>query len=262
MLENYHPHTTRCRHASGTEEEYVLQAISKGLKVLGFSDHAPFRFPGIYYSTMRMYPEELKDYTASIKHLKEKYSDKIDIRIGLEAEYYPERISSLLELMEPLDVEYLILGQHWCGNEQGEPHNGAPTDDEKRLARYCDQVAEALHTGLFSYFAHPDIMLFTGNETIYRTHTIRLCQTAKDLHIPLEINFLGLREGRPYPRPLFWEIAGEVGCQAVFGSDAHHPEHVYDPNSEIIALDMVKKYGLTLLEHVPIHSWKDGKLLK
>ena len=41
MTENYHTHTARCRHATGTEEEYVLAAIDRGLKILGFSDHTP-----------------------------------------------------------------------------------------------------------------------------------------------------------------------------------------------------------------------------
>lgn len=41
MLTNYHTHTTRCGHAEGTEEEYILTALRCGFKVLGFSDHAP-----------------------------------------------------------------------------------------------------------------------------------------------------------------------------------------------------------------------------
>ena len=39
MLTNYHTHTTRCGHAEGTEEEYILTALRCGYKVLGFSDH-------------------------------------------------------------------------------------------------------------------------------------------------------------------------------------------------------------------------------
>jgi histidinol phosphatase-like PHP family hydrolase len=33
-LTNYHSHTTRCMHAAGTEEEYVLQAIKSGFECL------------------------------------------------------------------------------------------------------------------------------------------------------------------------------------------------------------------------------------
>ena len=185
MLENFHTHTARCRHASGTEEEYICHAIEGGLQTLGFSDHTPILFPGSYYSTMRMYPEELPEYVATLLKLKEKYAAQIDIRVGLEAEYYPALLDSYLQLLETAEVEYLILGQHWCGNEEGEPHNGLPTDDEALLARYCDQVTEAMGTGLYSYVAHPDMFRFTGEESIYRKYITQFCQTTKELNIPL-----------------------------------------------------------------------------
>ena len=41
-------------------------AIERGLKIFGFSDHAPQFFPGDYYSTMRMFPEELADKATSL----------------------------------------------------------------------------------------------------------------------------------------------------------------------------------------------------
>ena len=33
MIANYHTHTWRCRHADGTEREYVERAIEGGLKI-------------------------------------------------------------------------------------------------------------------------------------------------------------------------------------------------------------------------------------
>ena len=39
MIANYHTHTQRCRHATGTARDYVLAAIEGGLKELGFSDN-------------------------------------------------------------------------------------------------------------------------------------------------------------------------------------------------------------------------------
>ena len=54
MIANYHTHTPRCNHAVGSEEEYVQQALKAGIKILGFSDHTPYLFPGDYYSTFRI----------------------------------------------------------------------------------------------------------------------------------------------------------------------------------------------------------------
>lgn len=256
MIENYHTHTTRCRHATGTEEEYVLQAIDGGLKVLGFSDHTPFLFPDGYYSSIRMYPEELENYATTILALKEKYAGIIDIRLGLEVEYYPDRMADLLKLIAPYDIEYFILGQHWCGNEQGESYNGKATDDPNRLTRYCSQTIEAMSTGLFSYLAHPDILNFTGDPIFYREENIRLCETAKAYDIPLEINLQGIRACHHYPREEFWEIAGNMGCKVVLGSDAHKPIDVTDPASEAKALALVEKYQLQLLEHISLRPCK------
>ena len=45
MKTNYHSHTSRCFHATGEDEQYVLEAIKNNYDVIGFSDHMPV--PGI-----------------------------------------------------------------------------------------------------------------------------------------------------------------------------------------------------------------------
>lgn len=60
MKVNYHTYTCRCKHAGGTEEDYVLAAIKNDIKILGFSDHAPF--PGNENYGLRMEYSELDDY--------------------------------------------------------------------------------------------------------------------------------------------------------------------------------------------------------
>ena len=105
-----------------------------------------------------------------------------------------------------------------------------------------------MHTGLFTYIAHPDIVNFTGDAKIYRKHVRRLCQAAKSCKIPLEINLLGIDEGRYYPNPLFWEVAAEEGNPVVIGMDAHIPEHVARIDAEKKALQMVQALSLELIE--------------
>ena len=68
MIANYHTHTFRCNHASGTDREYVERAIETGMKTLGFSDHAPYLFPfKDYYSFYRMKVEEIQEYADSVR---------------------------------------------------------------------------------------------------------------------------------------------------------------------------------------------------
>ena len=45
---NYHTHTFRCQHASGTEREYIESALAAGITKIGFSEHIPFRFQYIH----------------------------------------------------------------------------------------------------------------------------------------------------------------------------------------------------------------------
>ena len=46
-----HNHTYLCNHASGTMEEYVQEAINKGIDIFGFSCHAPMNFDIKYRMT-------------------------------------------------------------------------------------------------------------------------------------------------------------------------------------------------------------------
>lgn len=254
MIANYHTHTTRCRHAHDTDEAYVQSAIDAGLKILGFSDHTPQWFPGDYYSKMRMRPEQLDDYCRSVTDLAQRYADRIEIHLGVEAEYYPVCFSRLVEELKAHGVEYMIMGQHWLENEKGEPYCGRATADEKMLQRYCDQVIEGLETGYFTYLAHPDLFHFEGEDACYEPHIRRLCRAVNANGVLLELNLLGIRDGRHYPAEAFWRIAGEENCKVVLGCDAHKACDVYDPASEQAALELVKKYGLDLQKTISLRD--------
>ena len=251
MIANYHTHTPRCMHAEGSEEAYVRCAIQAGLKTLGFSDHTPYPFPDGYVSTFRMGVAELPGYADAVRSIQKQFSNQIEIHLGVEAEYYPKYFADMLSLLKDNGVEYMILGQHLLGNEVGEPYCGIPSDDTG-LARYCDQSIEAMYTGLFTYFAHPDLIHFVGNPEVFRAQMRRVCQAAKACQMPLEINLLGLKGGRHYPNPLFWEIAAEEGCPVILGVDAHQPEALLDTQSQQRARTMVAKLGLTLMDDVPL----------
>ena len=94
---NYHTHTFRCMHAVGEDEEYVLRAIEAGYKEIGFSDHSPWPYKSDFVSGMRMPVDEMEDYICSIRRLREKYADKISVKIGFECEFFREYIPWLRE---------------------------------------------------------------------------------------------------------------------------------------------------------------------
>lgn len=252
MIANYHTHTWRCKHASGEEREYVESAIAGGLKILGFSDHTPMPYEGNYVSSTKMDLNQLEDYVDTVLQLKAEYRKDIEIHLGLEVEYYPRYFDALLRVCEPYPIEYFLLAQHFLGNEIDDCYCGYPTEDEKRLERYCRQCEEALATGRFTYFAHPDILFFTGEKTAYDRWMGELCRFAKKSDIPLEINFLGIWNKRHYPNRRFWKIAGEVGNTVIFGADAHSPEKVWNPDALAEAEKIVEECGLRLVDTVKL----------
>lgn len=252
MIANYHTHTVRCTHAVGTEEEYVVAGIKAGLKILGFSDHAPYPFSGGYCSHIRMRPEELGEYAGSVLALRKKYKAQVQIPLGVEIEYFPQFWSEQLPMLRDAGIEYLLLGQHWADYAEGAHYSGRATDREDLLAAYCRSVREAMQTGALTYIAHPDLFNFVGEEKVYREHMRGLCQDAKSCDLPLEINLLGLHSGRHYPNHCFWELAGETGCQVILGCDAHYPDGMNELAAEQAGLDLVHDFGLTLLETVPL----------
>ncbi len=250
---NLHAHTFRCGHAKGTEREYIERAIENGIEIMGFSDHMPFVFPDGSETGYRVKAKDAEDYIITLRALKEEYNGRIDIRIGFEMEYYPDHFEAMFAYAKNLGAEYLILGEHFPSYEDGRfEYSGVPTKNEEALKAYVDGCVAGINSGVFTYVAHPDVFNFVGDDSLYEKEMTRLCVAAKNADIPLEINFLGIRSDRHYPSPRFWEIAGEVGCKAVYGFDAHSPSPAYDGASEQRAKEIVDKYNLTLIEYPEI----------
>lgn len=254
MIANYHTHTSRCRHAVGSDEAYVQAAIDSGLQILGFSDHTPYWFDSDYYSRFRMYPEQLQDYVHSVDALRRDYGDKLSIHLGLETEFYPKYFPELVCRLRDTPVEYMILGQHYVGNEIGDWYSGAATADPDILRRYCRQVCQGLETGLFSCLAHPGLIHYKGPDRDFYNHMAPVVRAAKDCGAPLELNFLGLREGRNYPDLRVWELAAQEDCPVVFGIDAHAPEHFDRPDILDQAKSLAANYGLRVLPTLDLRS--------
>ena len=247
----YHTHTTRCGHAVGEDEEYVKKAIEFGIKRLGFSDHV-FYPEGYEQPGIRGSIKQLDDYINSIKYLKEKYKDKIDIKIGFEAEFSRKFVDFYRFLLQE-KVDYLIMGQH-CYEADGSLHwytrQDSPIEDIKK---YVDDVIEGLRIGLFKYLAHPDLFMMSQgswNEDLER-ESRRLLKACEELEIPVELNLCGMRRRNynevnySYPNINFYNLVKDYKIKVVLGFDVHNPEHFFD-DSYARALDFAKRAGLNI----------------
>ncbi|MBR5826048.1 MAG: histidinol-phosphatase [Clostridia bacterium] len=255
MKYNYHTHTARCFHAVGTDEEYVVEAIKAGFDEIGFADHSPWNFKD-FVSGMRMHENELGEYCLSVKGLREKYADKISIKLGLECEYFPKYMPWLKEMLEKHEMDYIILGHHFCDDEPGSLYNGQLTE-VSQLYRYRDDIIEAMETGLFSYVAHPDIFMrgYPGFDEHCEKISLEIIEKAIETNTPLEYNLLGfshsLNDGKQgYPYPDFWRLVAEKKPPVTMGIDAHQPEAYADSVLYQKGLDALSELGLSLVPSV------------
>ncbi len=233
---NFHTHTERCNHASGCVEDYCQAAVEQGVTVLGFSEHCPH--PDGRWQSVRMQMAELPEYLAEIEAAREKFP-QLRILSGLECEWVPGLESSQRDyFLGELGVEFLLGAAHFY------LHNGVfenlygRTMSAADLQAYAEYVVQSMRTGLYAFYAHPDLFAMSiwewdvAAEQCSRT----ILQAAEELALPLEINAYGLRkpekeyaEGkrRMYPVRQFWELAAEYQIDVVVSSDAHQPADVW-----------------------------------
>ncbi len=251
---NYHTHTSRCGHATGNDEQYVLAAIEAGLEELGFSDHMPY--PDASNPGDRMEYHQMDEYITSINHLKEKYKDQIKIYVGFECEFFPERLNYYKEVAQKVD--YMICGQHYKVLDQyGYDYYTSDAD----LEVYADQVIAAMESGLIKFLAHPSYFMLgrkVWNEACDQA-AHRICEAAEKYNIPLEINLKGTKYRKGiyngyssyrYPNLAFFSIASNYDVKAIVGLDAHSPLYLLETD---IYKTMEKDFldlGITVLERL------------
>lgn len=255
MKTNFHTHTTRCMHAVGSDEEYVRSAIKGGYQVLGFSDHTPWKYDSDFVSGIRMLPEELPEYVSSLQALRQKYRDQIDIRIGLECEYFPTYLPWLKEQITAYKLDYVILGNHHFQTDEKFPYFGHNTKRRDMLELYESSALAGMESGLFCCLAHPDLFMrsYPEFDTYCAEISRSICRTAARLDIPLEYNIgyvaYNLAHGlSTYPCADFWHIAAEEGCTAIIGLDAHYNVDLEIPTYYDQAISQLQKLEINRTE--------------
>ena len=225
---NWHTHTYRCGHAKGTDEEYVLAAIKAGVKTLGFSDHAAYKTPN---SRERMRIEQVDEYAGSIRSLKEKYVDQIDIYVGMECEYFETEWDTLKEYRKNLD--YIILGQHnlWLdGADVYHPFT------REQVMQYVALIEKACSINFCDCIAHPDVFMwgYPGVDDTVVEAAAAIADISLKYEVPIELNCgsgvrYGIREFADgmryaYPVRMFYEEFARKKCPIIIGLDLHDPE--------------------------------------
>ncbi len=261
MKSNYHTHTSRCKHASGSDELYAQAAIRGGFDNLGFADHTPWPYKSDFVSGIRMGLDELPGYVASLNRLKEAYKDELNILIGLEAEYFPRYLNWLEEAREAYGLDYLIFGAHFIGSDEDFPYVGRACRDTAVMYGYADMCVEGMQSGLYAYLAHPDLYMRRRDEWDADSQAVArdICACALQYGIPLEYNLNAhVLEGDEcqFPRREFWETAAQTGNQVIIGYDAHQPELLENASAEKEIRSLLGAMGITPLDKLILPAKK------
>ena len=263
-LTNYHTHTSRCKHARNTDEEYVQAALQAGYEVLGFADHTPWPYRNGFVSGIRMDVEQLDEYLGSIRGLQKKYQDSIEIHVGLECEYFPEYLEWLKRTMREKHLDYLILGNHSDLTDDGGFYFGEASRPE-HIRTYTQRTIDGMRTGLFAYLAHPDVVMrgYPEFDGACEEMAYALCREANEMGMPIEYNLMGNEykrmknlpwKGVGYPDDHFWRIAAELKCTAIIGLDSHRASHLLETQEYIDAVDYLDGLNIRRVETISVNG--------
>lgn len=245
LLYESHCHTPLCKHATGLPAEYVRVAHARGLRGIIFTDHCPL--PDGISAALRMAPEQFDQYVQLIADVQAHFAGTVDVRLGIESDYYPGVEPWLEKLHARASLQYVLGSVHthiaeyraryfhgdWFGFQQ----------------TYFEHLAASAESGLFDCLAHPDLVKnerpaewsFSRIEPAIERALDRIAQTG----VAMELNTSGVNKSLPEMNPGLAMLRHMQLRQipVVLGADAHRPERVADGYP--VALRMLRSIGYT-----------------
>lgn len=228
ILYDSHMHTPLCKHAVGQPEEYAAAAERRGLKGIIFTCHNPG--PDSWSSRVRMSLDQLDEYVAMVQRAREAWYGRIDVRLGLESDYFPGMEPFLADLHQRADFNHILGSVHPQLPYYREVYDRGNAIEY--FQTYFKHLAQAAESGLFDTLAHPDLV-----KNVYpqqwqveplmddiKRALDRIAQSG----VAMELNTSGLnkkvREINP-GREILAEMQ-QRDIPVVLGSDAHEPGRV------------------------------------
>lgn len=232
VLMDYHLHTSRCRHASGTMEAYVRAALEKGIQSIGFADHAPTEDG--FDQRHRMDWHQFDGYVDEVRQLRNEMPE-IEILLGIEADMYDGFENSLTALRERFPIDYVIGSVHYADQRlifHLTEHDISPDRTEEVLKSYVRRVENGIATKLVDIVGHLDVIKYISPNQLQNIHNAmgELFDRIAAAGIIVELNTSGLRKKirRIFPDPLIIRSLAGRHIPFCLSSDAHQPSEVGD----------------------------------
>ncbi len=246
ILYESHMHTPLCKHAKGEPEAYAAVAEKRGLKGIIVTCHNPTE-EDAWALRYRMKTDQFDEYVALVARARESWAGRVDVRLGMESDYFPGAEDWLARLHDRADFHHILGSIHSLLPDYKERYyNGDPVAYQRL---HFEHLALAAETGLFDTLSHPDLIkIMTPHQWQFErvVDDIRRClDRVAQTGTAMELNTSGrqkpLAEMHP-SLPFLYEIR-ERNIPVVIGADAHEPQRVAADYEE--ALDMLAEVGYT-----------------
>lgn len=238
-----HSHTPLCNHAVGEPEEYAAMAHSRGLKGIVITCHCPL--PDGFSASVRMRPEQFETYVEMVARARETWAGRVDVRLGLECDFYPGVEPWLEKLLGRVPLHHVLGSVHFQVPDYRKLHFTGDIFAYQQL--YYEHQAQAAESGFFDTLAHPDLIkneapaewLFPRIQPFIERALDRIAATG----VAMELNTSGLNKLLPEMNPGVsqLELMFERGIPVVLGADAHSPARVAD--RFVDALEVLQSVG-------------------
>lgn len=233
---DYHMHSV-LSDGKNSYEEMIRSAISKGLDEIGFTDHVCLK-PVDW--AIRM--EDIPVMTRQILDLKAEYKNEIQIRYGIEVDYFPGREDELRDLIDSIPVDYVIGSVHFIGDWNFDTDQSlyGKWSNDKLYEIYFSLIKQAAQSGLFDIIGHIDIIKKfriypESNQDQLFDDTLKII---KEHNLVVELNTGGMdrpcAEFTPSPRLL--EMCHNHHIPVTLSSDAHRAEQIARHYESAVAL--------------------------
>ena len=201
-----HTHSHYCGHGSGDIKDFERSARTKGLKVIGFSEHCPL--PNDRWNNTRMEWQQLGQYMTDVED-EQRHSSLVVLK-GMECDYLPEYHSFYQqEMLGTWGCQYLIGSIHYINSETRKDfsiHKGPMTSHD--LIRYTEHYIDMLESGLFLFEPIPMCSgIHISNGMIRSSCPKAIIEAASSLKVPLKSMRMALEEVQYFhPKGMFAPI--------------------------------------------------------
>jgi len=225
---DYHVHTL---FSDGKSEasEYIEKAISAGINEIGFSEHLNLFVPGQQWC---MDPSRITEYISAIRSLKRRYRGKIEVRTGLEVDYFPGKENEIYDFLSGTELDFVIGSVHYMGpaTVDSGPDFYEGKDIDQLYESYFEILCQAVGSGLFDILGHPDLVRIYNFRPANDPRPLyeRLASKLVMHDVAFELNTNG--RNRPladfYPDRKYLKLFREKGAVVCVNSDSHFPARI------------------------------------